>query len=216
MKLVMRSLHFARGLLVLRQNVATVQESAFRLAFAIQWVFPALTAILFFLAPESPTWLILKGRLDSSKASIRRLYGNARAETAFSHIERQVAEEAEVEHASGVGGYLELYKGTHVKRTLTVHLMFFGIGLAGSSFLAQSTYFLVLSGFPAIHTFDISIGGFGLASFTIILSWMYLERVGRRSLWLIGSVVNVVVMAVIGGLGSSNAKSVLWAVGILM
>lgn len=207
----------ALGLVVLRQNVSTIEESAFRLTFAIQWAFCASTAILFALVPESPTWFILKDKMANAKKSIERLYGkSATLDARFDHIQRQVQGEFGSEQASGVGGYLELYRGRNLKRTMTVHLVFFGIGLAGSSFLAQSTYFLIISGFPTLHTFDVSIGGFALALITIVLSWIYIERAGRRTLWLIGCVVNAAVMAVIGGLYYAHSKSALWAVGILM
>ncbi|UJO19999.1 MFS transporter fmqE [Fulvia fulva] len=45
---------------------------------------------------------------------------------------------------------------------------------------------------------------------------MYPERIGRRSLWLVGSAVNMAVMAVIGGLGFKQTSATLWAVGILI
>jgi hypothetical protein len=124
--------------------------------------------------------------------------------------------EAAQEHASGIGSFLDLYRGSNLKRTMTVHLLFFGIGLAGSSFLGQSIYFLLTAGLPAIHTFDVSIGGFALAFFAIIASWVYLEKVGRRSLWLVGCTINTVVMAIVGGLYWAPGKESLWAIAILM
>jgi len=207
----------AFSLLAIRQNVTNIEPHAFRIVFAIQWAFCALTGLLFFFVPESPVWLILSGREDQAKISMRRLYGRDGVhEARLVYLQRQIHEEAAAEHASGIGGFLELYKGSVLKRTLTVHLLFFGIGLAGSSFLAQSIYFLILAGLPAVHTFDVSIGGFVLALFTIVASWVYLERVGRRSLWLIGVAVNMVVMVAIGALYYAQGKGPIWAVAILM
>lgn len=205
------------ALVVVRQHIAIIAPSAFRTVFAIQWAFCGLTCILFFLVPESPTWLILKGRNDQAKKAVARLYGNRNdPEAWYELIASKVRQEAAQEHASGIGGFLDLYRGSNLKRTMTVHLLFFGIGLAGSSFLAQSIYFLLTAGLPAIHTFDVSIGGFALAFFAIIASWVYLEKVGRRSLWLVGCAVNTVVMAVIGGLYWAPGKGALWAIAILM
>jgi len=207
----------AMALVVVRQHIAIIAPSAFRTVFAIQWAFCGLTCILFFLVPESPTWLIIKGRQDQAKKAVARLYGSKNnPEAWYESIASRVRQEAAQEHASGIGGFLELYRGSNFKRTMTVHLLFFGIGLAGSSFLAQSIYFLLTAGLPAIHTFDVSIGGFALAFFAIIASWFYLEKVGRRSLWLIGCTVNTAVMAVIGGLYWAPGKGALWAIAILM
>lgn len=206
----------ALGLVVIRQNIASIETSAFREVFAVQWAWCALTAIAFFFVPESPTWLILKGRLEEGQKSILRLYGSNSPDARFARIHHEIKLEAQAEHSNGIGGYLDLYRGSNLKRTLTVHLVFLGVGLAGASFLAQSIYFLIIAGMPAVHTFDVSIGGFGLAFFTIILSWIYIERVGRRSLWLIGVGVNFVGMLVIGCLYYSPAKAAIWTVAILM
>lgn len=207
----------AMALLIIRQHIATIVPQAFRDVFAVQWAFCGLTCLLFFLVPESPTWLILKGRHDQAKKAVSRLYGSKNnPEAWYESIARKIRLEAAQEHASGIGGFLELYRGSNLKRTMTVHLLFFGIGLAGSSFLAQSIYFLLTAGLPAIHTFDVSIGGFALAFFAIIASWVYLEKVGRRSLWLVGCTVNTVVMSVVGGLYWAPGKGALWAIAILM
>lgn len=44
-----------------------------RVPIALQWMFPTPLAILLFLAPESPWWLVRKGRLADAEKSIRRL-----------------------------------------------------------------------------------------------------------------------------------------------
>lgn len=206
----------ALGLVVIRQNIANIETSAFREVFAIQWAFCALTAILFFFVPESPTWLILKNRPEEAKSSVNRLYGSNEPEARYARIHHEIQLEAEAEHAHGVGSFLDLYRGSNLKRTLTVHLVFLGVGLAGASFLAQSIYFLIIAGLETIHCFDVSIGGFGLAVIAIVFSWIYIERVGRRSLWLIGVGVNAVGMLIIGGLYYSSSHGAIWGIAILM
>jgi MFS family permease len=207
----------AFGLLAIRQNVTVLGPEGFRLVFAIQWAFCALTAVCFAVVPESPVWLILRGKTSKAKRSMRLLYGRGNLyEARLDHLSREIEAEAMAEHASGIGGYRELYRGSVLKRTLTVHLVFFGVGLAGSSFLAQSTYFLIQAGLPAVQTFDVSIGGFALAVLTIIASWLWIEQIGRRSLWLIGCAANGMVMVIIGALYYAPGSGPLWAIAILM
>ncbi|GAB7348640.1 hypothetical protein MBLNU459_g7012t1 [Dothideomycetes sp. NU459] len=206
----------ALGLVVLREYVTIIEQTAFRHVFAIQWAFAGLTAVLFAIAPESPTWLILKNRDEDAKKSMQRLYGSNNHEARYRHLRHEIKVEAAAEHAHGIGSYLDLFRGSNLKRTLTVMLVFFGVGLCGASFLAQSIYFLIIAGLPAVHTFDVSIGGFALAVFAIIGSWVYIEKVGRRSLWLIGTVVNCVIMVIIGGLYYAPGKGPIWAIAILM
>jgi ABC-type Fe3+-siderophore transport system permease subunit len=94
--------------------------------------------------------------------------------------------------------------------------LFLAAGLNGASLLSQNTYFLIIAGLPAVHAFDVGIGGFGLAVIAIVFSWFFMERFGRRCIWLVGVAVNIVVMAIIGGLHYSTSQGSLWAIAILM
>ncbi|KAF2222564.1 hypothetical protein BDZ85DRAFT_313551 [Elsinoe ampelina] len=161
----------AMGLVAIRMHVTILEPYAFRTVFAIQWVFCGLTGLLFFLVPESPTWLILKDRLPAAKRSVRIMYGASNhPEARFAHIHHEVQNELLAQRSTGAGTFIDLYRGSNLKRTLTIHLLFFGVGLAGASFLAQSIYFLIIAGLPPINSFDVSCGGFALAIFTIIAS----------------------------------------------
>jgi hypothetical protein len=68
------------------------------------------------------------------------------------------------------GSYVECFHGANLKRSLTVIFIFSAIGLSGGAFLAQSIYFLIIAGLPAINSFDIAIDGFGLAMIFIMIS----------------------------------------------
>jgi hypothetical protein len=94
----------------------------------------------------------------------------------------------------------------------------FGNGLIGSAFLTQNIYFLILAGLPAIHCFDINLGGFGIALLIIPCSWYFGDKLGRRPLYLVGVVGNAIGMAVVGGLGyaPSSNKVATWTVAVLL
>jgi MFS family permease len=207
----------AIGLVVIRMFVPYIAPSAFRNVFAIQWAWPISTGLLFAFMPESPTWLLLKGRTDAARRSLERLYGSENNIPArIAHLSFVIRMEAETAKHQGTGTYVDLFRGSNLKRTLTVVWMFVGFGLTGACLLAQSIYFLIIAGLPAIHSYDVAIGGFGIAIFAIIGSWFYMEKVGRRSLFLVGAFGNMVVMFVIGGLYYSKANGALWAVAIIM
>lgn len=220
----------ALGLGVVRSFVPDTRPIGFRTAFALQWLVGGLPIFVFFLVPEyvplpyplphtnktrSPTYLLLKGHQLAAHKSLLRIFGpnsiDARQTHLQSTIQRELSQNA---HSS----YLDCFKGTDLKRTLTVCLLMFGNGLIGSAFLTQNIYFLTLAGLPVIHCFDINIAGFCLALLVIPCSWYFGDRLGRRPLYLIGVGGNAVGMAVVGGLGYAEAdnKGAIWALAVLM
>lgn len=205
------------GLVVIRCYATDLTPHAFRVVFAVMFAWPVLTAILFSFMPESPTWLVLKGRNEQAKRSLSRLYGSeSDIGTRLSALEREIEHENQLADEHGTGSYLDLLKGTTLMRTLTVMWLFIGAGLNGAALLAQNPYFLIVAGLEPVHTYDIGIGGFGLAVLTIVASWFYMEKFGRRSIWLAGVVGNIIVMAIIGALYYVPGSSGLYAIAVLM
>ncbi|KUJ16635.1 MFS general substrate transporter [Mollisia scopiformis] len=207
----------AIGLVVVRMFVPNITTHSFKTVFAVQWAWPIATGLLFIFMPESPTWLLLQGRTKSARNSLEKLYGsNNEIEARLAHMALGIRLEEDQALRHGAGSYVDLFKGSSLKRTLTVVWMFLGFGFTGACLLAQSIYFLIIAGLEPIHSYDVAIGGFGIAIFAIVGSWFFMEKTGRRLIFLVGAGVNCVVMFVIGGLYYTHSKGALWAVAIIM
>ncbi|MAD87573.1 MAG: hypothetical protein CL912_31835 [Deltaproteobacteria bacterium] len=197
----------AIGLVVVRMFVPNITTNGFQAVFAIQWTWPILTGLLFVFMPESPSWLLLKGRSEEARKSLARLHGADRdIDARLAHMALGVRLEEEQSLRHGTGTYTDLFRGSSLKRTLTVMWMFIGFGFTGACLLAQGIYFLVIAGLEPIHAYDVSIGGFGIAIFAIVGSWFFMEKSGRRSIFLVGAAGNCIVMFVIGGLYYTSRK----------
>lgn len=207
----------AIGLVVVRTFVSNITPTSYKVVFAVQWVWPVLTGALFCIMPESPSFLLLKGRTEAAKASMARLYGaDNQVDARVAHMALGIRLEEEQALYHGTGTYIDLFRGNNLKRTLTVIWMFLGFGFAGACLLAQGIYFLIIAGLEPIHSYDVAIGGFGIAVIAIVGSWFFMEKTGKRSIFLVGAAGNCITMFIIGCLYFAHSNAALWAVAIIM
>ena len=96
--------------------------------------------ILLFFAPESPWWLIRRGRKDEALRSIKRLGSESdeQAQQSLAMIERTVEIEAQM---GGSPTLLDLLKGTDLRRTIITCLIYASQNFAGNLIANQATYF---------------------------------------------------------------------------
>lgn len=97
--------------------------------------------ILIFLAPESPWWLIRHGRKQEALRSIERLgprETKQHAPKTLAMMERTVEIEAQM---GGVPTLLDLFKGTDLRRTTIICLMYASQNFAGNLIANQATFF---------------------------------------------------------------------------
>jgi SP family general alpha glucoside:H+ symporter-like MFS transporter len=110
-----------------------------RIPIALQWMFPTPLAILIFLAPESPWWLVRKGRLEEAAKSVQRLGRKTAVHTSESvaMMRRVIEMEASTKRPT----HFELFKGTDLRRTLIVCGVYAAQNLTGNLIANQAVYF---------------------------------------------------------------------------
>lgn len=166
---------------------------------------------------RSPVWLLSKNKREQALKSLSRLYGKDNNLELRLELIQETLDLEKKNQSEGSASFIECFKGSNLLRTATVCILFFGSsGLIGSAFLSQNIYFLLTAGLPAIHSFDIGIGGFFLACIAIALMWFVTDKVGRRTLWLIGCGGNFIGMVIIGALGFATSKGALWGIAVMM
>lgn len=96
--------------------------------------------ILIFFAPESPWWLIRRGRKEEALRSIERLGTESKehAQQSLAMIERTVEIEAKL---GGAPTLLDLFRGTDLRRTAITCLMYASQNFAGNLIANQATFF---------------------------------------------------------------------------
>jgi SP family general alpha glucoside:H+ symporter-like MFS transporter len=110
-----------------------------RIPIALQWMFPTPLAILLYLAPESPWWLVRKGRLEEAEKSVGRLGRKTRLN--MSESVAMMRRTIDLEKSLKEPSLLELFKGTDRYRTLIVCGVYAAQNLTGNLIANQAVYF---------------------------------------------------------------------------
>ncbi|KAF4978565.1 hypothetical protein FZEAL_5098 [Fusarium zealandicum] len=183
--------------------------SAYRIPIALQWMFPTPLAILIFLAPESPWWLVRKGRLEQAKRSVERL-GRKSVNQNLTESIAMMQRTIDLEKSEKEPSFLELWKGTDRYRTLIVCGVYAAQNLTGNLIANQAVYFFEQAGMKTDTAFALGLITSALQTVMVMLSWILTTYIGRRTIYVWGSAINVVflvALGVAGSVGASNAAS---------
>ncbi|KAF9699104.1 hypothetical protein EKO04_002701 [Ascochyta lentis] len=174
-------------------------EWAWRGPLALQWVFPLPLMVLIFFAPESPWWLMRHGRREQALKSVKRLGRRngtqASAEETLAMMERTVKIEA---HLGGEPTLLDLFKGVDLRRTAITCLIYASQNFAGNLIANQATFFFEQAGMSTDFSFKLNLINSCLQLVANALSWPLSAYLGRRTIFLGGAFVNMILLIILG------------------
>ena len=111
--------------------------------------------LILFFAPESPWWLVRRGKTKQALRSIERLgrKSTQKAEEQLAMMERTIELEVKM---GGQPTLLDLLKGTDLRRTIITCLIYASQNFAGNLIANQATYFFEREFLP-IDTYQFRI-----------------------------------------------------------
>ncbi|OIW22541.1 maltose permease MAL31 [Coniochaeta ligniaria NRRL 30616] len=185
---------------VLAGLVNRPDEWAYRIPFALQWMWPAFLIPILFYAPESPWHLVRTGKIAEAERSLERLY---RKGAVGVNVKATLADiihtnELEEELTSGTS-YLDCFRGVERRRTEIACVAFAGQVLSGSSFAYNSTYFFQQVGLSTDTTYKLNTGGTAMALVGTLVNWFALmPYFGRRNIYIVGMFTMSMILFIIG------------------
>lgn len=191
---------------VLKGLVDNTTQWSYRLPFAIQWVWIPPLMIATYFCPDSPYWLVRKGRLGDAEKSLVRLSRSAIHPKLKQKLNLMVyTNELEKDQErnkdpryKGWHAYVECFKGPNYRRTEISGLSIAAQVLGGNNFVYLPLYFFSQVGVSAELTYDLNLAITGIAWMGTLISWFVAARVGRRTIFLAGLSSMVTFLLVIG------------------
>ncbi|GFZ51512.1 hypothetical protein JCM24511_09279 [Saitozyma sp. JCM 24511] len=189
---------------------------------ALQWMWPLPIFIGVAFAPESPWWLVRKGRIEEARRSLLRLTSLDR-ETDFDPDETvdmmRHTTELEQEITTGAS-YLDCFRGVNLRRTEIVCMVWAMQNLSGNSFSNYSTYFLEQAGLDQSTSYNFAMGQYAINCVGVFGAWALMAwGMGRRTLFLTGLCGLCAALFVMGFLGlvpAAHKQTASLVTGIMM
>ena len=185
------------GSAVLRALLSRTDEWGYRIPFAIQWIWPIPLIIGVALAPESPWWLVRKGRLTQATRSLQRLASGPDMDTSETIAMMVHTTALEAQLCEGTT-YWSCFARANLRRTEIACLTWAVQNLCGAGLMGYSTYFYLNAGLPTDKSFDMALAQYGIGFFGTLFSWVLMSRFGRRTLYVSGLFALCVLLLIVG------------------
>ncbi|KAF4981692.1 hypothetical protein FZEAL_2579 [Fusarium zealandicum] len=187
-----------------------VSDMAWRIPVVTQLVPPGLMLLCLVLLPESPTWLLIKGRREeASKAYLRFNGPDFDVDAAMAVATVAIEKEQEAKKEEKASSWLECFKDTNLRRTTIIVMVYLSQQFIGVGFISgYLTYYFRLAGVN--DPLAVGQAANAIQLFGNMCSWPLVDRLGRRPLIVGGCFVMTALLLVIGGIstiGSAPALS---------
>ena len=204
---------------VLRACLDRSDEWAYRIPFAVQWIWLPPIACVVFFAPESPWWLLRKGRRDDARQALRDLASPAVSDQEINGALRlmHVTNKQEKSVQEGTT-YRDMFDGINLRRTEITAVAWVCQVLSGTWFSSNITYFMEQAGQDQSIAFNFGLGMTGLGCLGVIACFFITPYVGRRQMYLWGLLGMGFALALVGMLALPDEASATrsWASGGLL
>lgn len=173
---------------------------------------PNLTSVFLGLglpfSVESPWYLVRHNRIDDARNALQRLYGaGTNVETKLVAIRMTVAQDL----AATESKWSDAIRGPNLLRTTISCGVFVCQHLVGIIFvLGFSAYFFQLAGLPTERSFDLGVGVTACGVVGTIISWLIVNRLGRRLIFNSGMAILSTINLLIGILDVVPTSGASW------
>lgn len=159
-------------------GTSTLPDSrAFRIPFGLFYIVPTTVLIGTYFIPESPRWLLRKGREEAARKNLERLRKGAYTDEEIENEFREL--KFSLENAVEQGKFKELFQGTNLKRTGIAVVVNLIQQAGGQAFTSQYGAIYVKS-LGTLNPFAFNLMQAGINCVTLICILLWTDSLGRR------------------------------------
>jgi len=193
------------GVILGMVNITT--QWAYKIPFAIQWVWPVPLFSILYFAPESPWWLVRRGRLEEAERTIQRLSSDSMKNDAKNTVAMMLHTDNHEKEITAGATYLNCFRKTDLRRTEIACVAWMTQQLQSISGLGGS-YFYEQLGISVQTSYALNFGNSAISLVGTFTAWALVGRVGRRTIYLYGVGLIAVFYFIVGFMAlSPNATS---------
>ncbi|PVH82568.1 general substrate transporter [Cadophora sp. DSE1049] len=189
-------------------------EWGYRILIILQFAFVVPLAVGYIWFPESPYYLLKKGRREQARKCLNKIHGSndqALIDAEMIRIQEDVTFSEQIKVAAHEGGhpYIKAFRGQNRRRTLIALMPALQQQLLGSTFiLGFISYFMSLLGIK--NFFLVTVILMVVMILSAMAGFFLIEAVGRRKLIVGGTYVLTTMLLVMGICGCFDSQAALW------
>lgn len=181
---------------ITRGFITRTDKWAYKIPFAIQWIWPVILLSGLYFAPESPWWLIRQNKMEQAERSLKKLSREDAKINTQETLAMMVKTDL-LEHEIEVGTtYADCWKGTN-RRRMEICILLFVIQNFSGNPVGFATYFFEQVGLNSKQAFDMGVGLNGMGFVGTLCSAIPLIYFGRRPCYIAGLSFMVVVLFIV-------------------
>lgn len=189
-----------------RAYSTSIEDKGWIIPVAIQACAPLIVFFGLFIIPDAPRWLISKGRMADAVHTLERVRPREDVAAGTCRAEAEAIQEA-LNNKVEKGPWVDLFRGTNLRRTSIVLIILLLQQLTGQGFVSQySPRFYKTVGLGA-HAFDYNIASATAGWAGCLLGMLASDMVGRRVLLIGGGLAQALFLCVVAGLGDKKHPS---------
>jgi SP family general alpha glucoside:H+ symporter-like MFS transporter len=181
---------------VTRGFINRTDQWAYRIPFAIQWIWPIVLLAGLPFVPESPWWFIRQNDMDSAERSLKQLV-IATSKVDTTEVLAMMVKTDAFEHEIDVGTtYADCWKGSN-RRRMEICILLFVIQNFSGNPVGFATYFFEQIGLNSVQSFDMGVGLNGLGFVGTLCSAIPLIYFGRRPSYIFAVAFMVTILFIV-------------------